>query len=386
MRKYKLITASVITLLGACSFSGITSIDSGVLDADRPDGTVGPTTFRRVIEINPPANMTGSVDSVPIAIELKNDSDFGAAVEKNGNDLLVTDAAGTVLPVEIESIDKPGGTAVIWVLVPTIASSITTSITLHYGTRSLLPPRKSPWHGGTDLVWHFDDIHIDAVGNRTVTDRSPSGFTGTADDKGVLQLTDGIFGKAARINGASIQLADEKSLNRDENDSFTLSLWFKQNSANGPEDKVFYNGGPANPVTTGYYIALGSGAWEAAVRDDFGVVRNRTASFGDGDTLGPQGWHHLVMVLDRTGNGTLRAFIDGALNDSISLDDGIGALANTVKARVGGNATFIDGTVDEVRSMPRAVSADWVMLTHANGSDTNFITIGPHQPAPYPEL
>ncbi len=375
------IRALTIALIafGGCSFDGGQSRgeDDASVDASKTDASPIPLdTFRRSITVLP-SGLTASVENLPIAIRIGPDDDFGAAVSAVGTDLLVVDASGTQLPLEIESINKEMGTLVAWALLPTVPVEGTT-VYLYYGNAVPSKARVSPWTDFADLVWHFN-----SVADRTTMDSSPSDFDGeTPQLAGALIGTSGIFGSGVAIDRASLQVSDPSVLNRID-DSFTVSLWFQQRNARDLDDLAFFKGGPSFG-SPGYEITVGTGQWRASIRDDEGLTRNRNLVFGQESVLGANAtWHHLVMVVDRDGNQII-AYLDGDEVDSDNLN-GIQSLDNdSDAARTGGMNQELDGFVDELRTMPTAMSADWVSLAYANGMEPDFISIGGHEEAAYP--
>ena len=360
---------------GACSFAGTTPETGNAVDGGpEVDAVIPVSEFRRPIELNPPS-LTQDLARVPLAIRLDADPHLAGEILPDGADIFVIDHKGAQLPVEIERLDSSRGSLLAWVVLRELPMSGTT-IYLHYGGDAATGNDRNPWEGVASLVWHMATIDGDIV-----YDSAPASFDGISQN-GSVTPSDGMFAGALTLSDAAVVVSSEDNLNVDRN-PFTLELWFNQLEAVGDNDTGFFKGGPT-VGRPGYQMELGNGDWTGGVRDNdsglFNQQEQYSVTFGNQATLGPTGWHHLAMVLDRQGD-RLRAYVDGVETDSSGIDSLSSLNGNADKARVGGLADLLRGTLDEVRLIESAASADWVAVSYANGMDT-LAVIGDPEASP----
>jgi hypothetical protein len=83
-------------------------------------------------------------------------------------------------------------------------------------------------------------------------------------------------------------------------------------------------------------------------------------------------WHHVAVVVDRTGNNNCKLFIDGSHITSLSVSGditGVGAVVNSAPLRLGSDAKGgcqLKGSLDECSITRTVRSADWVKLCYMN--------------------
>lgn len=360
-----------------CSFSGGAAGGDGDGDGDAGSGIDAGTdgsglmARRRVIAVGAvPAS--APVTGMPVPVRLSMNSDYFDNAAADGSDLLFQLADGTRLPHDVEAIDVSTGLLIAWVTLPALDPA-GGSFEMYYRDGLVAPATANAWEGIADLVFHFESITGDSV------DHSASGFDGVFAVGESYALVPGVIGDAIDATQSSIDLEDAGRVDRTDQ-SFSLGLWFDQDTTVSSADLLWLKGGFNAP---GYQFTAGTGAWQTNITDDNGVLVQ--AQFGDEVTLGASGFVQLVAVIDRAAD-ELRVYTDGALAQTAALPAMFGSLASAQSGRVGAltDSQAADGGYDELRAYPRALTADWIAVDHALGSDPGLVSVGAAGAAPYP--
>lgn len=292
------------------------------------------------------------------------DADGTNAPKSDGGDVYFSsDAAGSSrLSVDIElfSLDNNPSLSkiVIWVKVPSVSSTVNTSVWVWYKQASASQPARSATYGAEDVwsnsfisVQHLNETYSTASDN--YKDMTSNLNHGTLIDANTNSAQiDGKIGKAVDFNGDAdyINLGQDASIKVVNNHSF--SAWVK----------------------TGYSERQGIIAriTETSLQIEFDDVMRGWAT----DSLGNTGesfkctanitdntWHYLVMTYDKS---TWRAYLDGASECT--------GTAVTGKLRSLGNDThigdytgsYMDGIIDEARISNITRSSGWISTEYNN--------------------
>ena len=96
--------------------------------------------YRKEITINASQVIGSGHTDFPVMIKIDNDSDLrstansGLVESDAGNDFRFTDSGGDgVLDFEIEDYDEVNGSLVAWVRIPSLSSTVNTTIYLYFG-------------------------------------------------------------------------------------------------------------------------------------------------------------------------------------------------------------------------------------------------------------
>lgn len=184
--------------------------------------------------------------------------------------------------------------------------------------------------------WTLDESEID---NGTVRDKSGFSNHGTLD--GPEPGQPGISGTACQWNGDGDQIVIDKNGALDVEEKITICAWANLNS--GEDD----NGNPSHHIFSSNY---------GLIHANFFVQDPSTGNReGANPTVPVDGnWHHLAMTFDGT---TVRAYIDGTLDDTHSYTGTIDSNDNTLKIGNAAGADWTtDGKIDDVRIYKRALS------------------------------
>ena len=318
------------------------------------------------------------LENFPVLVRLsaqRNGFDYSAC-QALGADLRFADAAGNLLPCEVDTW-TPGGESLVWVKVPSLSRS--TRITAYYGW-TFAPPvdPADVWDDGYVGVWH--------LGESTLPLRESSGvstaFNETADGNETLGASGAVGGAvdfAAGTVNSRLLAPDDDDL--DEFDDFTVEMWTKQESAipssanggyqpylltkvgSGEYSYIFYQ----NTVTANGVFRVGNGSGNANI---------------SGSAMIPamNEWNHQVVVRDTTAQKAY-CYMSGlpAPEGGIALPDGYGVtipdsssplyLGN---AQTTANNKAFPGQIDELRISKVARSAAWVKATHDTVASASF--------------
>ncbi len=306
----------------------------------------------------------------PVAITTIADPQLASGALPNGGDLVVTASDGTTV-LASEVVAYANGTLELWTRVPALAPS--TSLYLYYGGPATSPNPTLVWSSLFVGVWHLSDP---GNGARDSTSHAHDLSTIAANEPG---HSGGIAGAARTFDGAKQTLGipdpSDGSLQFTTN-SFSYSIWVKEQSASMQYDLAFWKGG-TSAGEHGYCIMLGQNSWDAKVHDG---TNFNDAVFGQEAALTGR-WVHLVAVVDHAAN-KLEPYTDGVLQVA-GLDNltGLGTLASTKPLALGGVAgsSFFHGSIDEVRIYNSVLSADWIRAEHGNLATPGFVVLGPEQ-------
>lgn len=312
--------------------------------------------------------VSGSTDmeNFPVLISVTSDTNLAAQANADGSDFVFTDSAGAKLDHEIEYYSN--GTLAAWVRIPTLSTSIDTTIYMYYGNPAATSQQNAAgvWPSHYRGVWHLAETsgqHLDSTSNNNDSSAVNVTTQGSATGK--------IGGASDFASGNEVIIPDSNSL--DISGSFTAQAWVKADtiSGSGSWNSIIYKGGNSNyfleltnsdEIDAGFY---GGGGWRGT------TTTNSPVSTGT--------FYHLAVVHDAAAD-TIKIYVDGVEKGSVS---GVTQtpLVNTSTFTIGENfynETF-DGIIDEVRLSDTPKSVDWLLTEYNNqNSPSTFYTQG-HQ-------
>ena len=333
----------------------------------RRGGVSFPTRYVSVVTV---PGYTGSetLYNFPVAVRITQGYPAGfsySAVNAGGTDILFTDAAGNVIPHEIEVWD-PNGTSLIWVNLPELTSN--TRFRFCYGNADITTPQTVKGDVWTDAnyagVWHMSETDGGNAVDATVhgLDGVP---TGAATNE--MVAAEGIAGGArtvaqtAVVNSFAVPSYDSLGLG----DTFTASIWVKAEQKINSNTRIFCRKGSwsdSNGWETQWNTPTTTGA----------VVTPRGAS-GSGNGVGQKNvpsplssWVHLAFVYN---GDTVTTYANGV---SVGDNEIAAATDNGRVLYFGGSAAF-RGYFDEVRLMPGAASAARVKAEYDTTGFESFV-------------
>ncbi|MBN1307461.1 MAG: DUF2341 domain-containing protein [Chitinispirillaceae bacterium] len=322
------------------------------------------------------ANVAGDVANFPVLIRLNGDNFTFAQAQENGADLRFT-RSGNALPYEIEHWDPANQRAEAWVKVDTIRGDDSSQfIMMYWGNPDAADSSSSAavfdTANGFAGVWHLDESEgtlDDATANRYVGNRF-----------GSQSRTDGEIGYGQTYLDSGDYTDMENVLNPDTS-NFTVSAWVIGISLSGTYTVMGKSDGGAPHTGYGWLMTFTSGCLRF-------MMVSKDVAWGDTGTFLLQAqtalsdtgaWHYVAAVIDRSGNGSCRLFIDGA--DVTDLRVGsvanVGAIFNHLNMRFGieaDNGFPLKACLDEATVSYAARSPDWIKLCYMNQrSDDRFV-------------
>lgn len=176
----------------------------------------------------------------------------------------------------------------------------------------------------------------------------------------------GKFGRAWDGDGAKwLSRADDPDFDFTASEDFSISMWFKSDSATPGSNEYLINKGP--PSAAGYYIYMDTGGDVIFGIDD----DTNDDKVGDvGSDYYDNTWHHLTAI--KTGTTSITLYVDGKeLSSDTSLAT-TGSLANSALLYLGdrdgtNNGDEFNGDIDEVKIYRFALTASDVLLEYNRG-------------------
>lgn len=281
-----------------------------------------------------------------------------------GHDVLMKDANGDMLPIEIVSYDSAAGNMKLWVLVNTLSVSANTTLTLYHGVSSgaISNPSTDQVWDDYSAVYHFDDL-TDATSNAN-----------NATNNGA-SVTSGKLGNSMNFDGNDyLQVSSSSSLNI-SGKKITMSAWVNI-AANPSSDAPFAVKGPSQNQEA-YMFGVDGGSnpilINSRVTTDVAHYRDDNGSLASGQ------WVYVQMVYDGDlSSGQKRIYVDGDLEYTSTATGNIAAGNHDlfIGKRVYSDNRYFTGLLDELRISGSAKSAGWIATEYNNQVNPNsFYTI-----------
>ena len=317
---------------------------------------------------------TATLTDFPVLVRLstaRNKFDYSKCAD--GYNLRFSDAAGNLLPHEIDTWN-PAGESLVWVKVPSFNANAV--ITAHYDYKGVGQPHavtaSDVWSADYVGVWHMKESGVPLA--------ESSGVSGSI-------TTDSTGGKAAYGSAGAIGNAVDLSstgwghwLSAEDNDAFdgftdfTLEMWTKQNSwRTGNNNNSVLMAKRASGALS-YYWYLNR-ANELDGPDAVLLSTNGTGTiYLTANRKKPEAdvWTHQAFVRNTTANQCLMYI--GTNTYSAGSQGTEEIYAGSGPLYIGGwtGAYAFPGQIDEVRISRVARSADWIKATRDCVTDDNF--------------
>ncbi|MBE7175180.1 MAG: DUF2341 domain-containing protein [Mucilaginibacter polytrichastri] len=338
--------------------------------------------YRRSVTI-PKANVSGAANlaNFPVLLDitladLRSKSNCGKLSNEQAYDIEFTlSGATTALAYDIDSYTPATGRLLVWVRIPSLAASGSTSasttLDFFYGgtgnVRTTNPSSSATWSSNYQGVWHLNETPSNAAAQ--LRDATPNGKHLQSTNS--PQQTDGRIGKAVQlVRSSSQQLYASGTAPGNAIDltgNFTLSAWIYLTS-NNLDQKIMTNQG-ANGYKTGL---VADGTFELETRNSGTTVLNRGAA--GGTQLAAARWYYVTSVFD---GASYKTYIDGALQRNFAATQAAGA-GSTFRIGVesNGNGNYFNGVIDEPHVADVARPAEWIATEATNqGNPAAFATV-----------
>ena len=345
--------------------------------------------YSRQLSLNTTASGAGvarNVYNFPVLIRLNSSFDFSQA-KQHGEDIRFAKPDNSPLAFEIDKWDYANKQAAIWVKMDTVyGNSGSQRIVMRWGNQAAVDQSNSTavfdTADGFKAVWHLTE-----TSGSTAREATYDNYRGTYN--GTLpRNASGAVGGCQSLdgNGDFIDMGSN-ALNPSLN-NLSLSAWIKLGDSGKTTTIVAKSKGGDTPgvygAYYGYILAIDWNSFPHFYLADGG------ASWGDPGSLDlmadmrltdRSSWHHLFVVIDRSGNSNCKMYIDGvdrtpgALNGDILT---VGPIANTLPLRIGIEADAgypYKGSIDEIVMAYTVRSADWVKLCYMNQKPVDALVV-----------
>jgi len=366
--------------LSACSFTGGGGDDDPVApDAPRADAPrvedmppVATTALARVITI-PRQTVGADLHDFPVYLVVE----LPGATPTNDT-LSFTDGPGNMqFPFEVVEWNAMTQTVTAWVRHPNVKRDTDTKIVARYGVRETPTVVSNPAavFGANDFaaVWHLDAVGI-------TTDDATGVNPGTPRNLVPATRTIGKLGQGVDFAGTSDYIEFTNPLVG--NVPHTISAWVLAQNTADENELIIRLGGTASQEVRWMNLY-----WDLpdSVAAGYGSVTNDFSPTPPRDLRDTK--FHLVHWVTEGMNRKNRLYVDGVLvveavvADPPATTAGLGYLGNG--NGFGGDASGLDGILDEVRISTTPRSNHWIAAEFANQNDpAMFYDVGPVEADP----
>ena len=350
-----------------------------VADADFTAYDVGNdwTLYARKFTVAFTGAPAGTLTDFPVLVKVSANAPEGFSYadcrKPNGGDLRFADAAGHLLPSEVDTWNT-NGESLVWVKVPSLSYS--TTITAYYGWKSAPPVDPTAvWNSNYVGVWHLGESALplkESSGKSYGFDTSSNGqetlgSTGTVG--GAVDFSTGANAISNRLIAADSDVLDNFT-------DFTVELWTWQESATN------YTPYLLTRVASGQYAYL----FHQQKTTPYNVFRistdgsNHASISGSAMVPTMNAWNYHVIARNTTAQKAY-CFMNGspAPDGGVNLPSGYDAqIPNSSSPLYLGNAQTtankygFPGKIDELRISNVARSAAWVQATHDTVMSASF--------------
>ena len=338
--------------------------------------TICSYNFRKRITFNP-AQVSGASDLVdfPVLINITADNDLrttansGDVQNANGFDIIFTAADGvTLLDFQRETYNATNGNLVVWVKIPSLSTTFSTSIYMYYGNSAIGTDQSvnTTWNTAYKGVWHLN--------NNSFADGTSNGNNGTnggSTNMAAAQIAGGRTFPGTGNNYIQAPLSGASG----GSGNGSVTLWGRVTSY---ITSTYFFGETTNQV--GYTNRVQLYLGDAAGNLYLGLGGNHTVQSNIA-TLALNTWYHIALTWATTGVGvgTYSIYVNGVLEGSGNYS-AFTAIHTFADIGNDGNSSQrteeLPGNIDEVRITNNTLSADWILTEYNNqNSPSTFYTI-----------
>ena len=324
---------------------------------------------------------TDPLTNFPVLVRLSEGSPVGFAYADcaaDGSDLRFSDAAGNLIPHEIDTWN-PVGESLLWVRVPVATNGA--AFKMYYASSVPgVPSSENVWaryavviHGGSSIENAIAGGPAVSVGNTTYV--KPDAGAGKVGG-GIRKST----GNAVAVNVAMGTTPASTTL--EDTGKFSVSGWFKRNGEGGNQNNGTHVLAASRP---GWENGNGF-LWLQEQGKYISVAAYKSHQFSNPAhqnvyVLPNQEWAHAAFTYEK--DVSLTSYFDGKLDNqkespgNLVSSGGVwtfGSYANT-----GSNDSLI-GDMDELRIFDGVASGDWIKAEHDTVEVPSFLAAGAVQP------
>lgn len=292
--------------------------------------------------------ITDAIGTVPLLVRLHDGNFNFPAAKEDGSDLrFVADDQKTLLKHHIEKWDSLLNEAYVWVQVPDVKPSATTSLWLYYGNVTdavSTADSKATYDDATLAVYHFGETAI-AAKDSSLNAVALEGTTPAG--AGIAAGGQRLFGQAA------ITLPENAATAWSAGSALTWSAWIKPTAL------------AANAIL--FSRVEGTSSFNIIVDNGIPLVEINKQRSTPGTAITPSVWHHLAVVVD---GSTTTVFVDGTSYGSIAV--GLPALKGPALLGKGqGKEPGFVGEIDELQIAKAARAPGFIKFTAISQGTTS---------------
>ena len=194
--------------------------------------------------------------------------------------------------------------------------------------------------------WRFDE------GSGTAASDSTGHLNNGTLQAGAGWTTGQLGSGALSLTGATNSWVDIPTTAIDTSASYTVSAWVQPSTVSGNQTFASIDGTAISP----FYLQLSGGKLTLTERSSDSTASTATQVVGPAAVAGT--WYQLVGVYDATA-GTIKLYVNGVFQGTTAYTSGWKATGHTTIGRAkwnGGNVDFVNGAIDDVQLIPRAVT------------------------------
>lgn len=266
-----------------------------------------------------------------VLIRITDHAAIGALCRADGFDVRITDAAGSLLPIErvAWSVTSGSATGLVWVRIPTLSATADTTVYLFVGNSSAadVSSPAAVWGGtgGYAGAWHLDETSgslADATGNSNngTANGSPTHVAGVAGNG--LQFASGDYVNLGA--GTSLRITS----------TISIEIWLNITTVAESTQRILGR--------CGSYDYL----FEMAYNHPSFTIYGNAAYTSYSTSLTANSWHRIGITYSDAAN-EIRFYLDGTLTETVSCYASI--TTSSVNTQLSDSWLSIRGTADEPR-------------------------------------
>ena len=290
--------------------------------------------------------------------------DYSDCLFGDGADIRFLDAAGNLLPGEVDEWNE-SGESLVWVALPRMTNG--TEFAMVYGAGDPGPaPAGDVWERYAVVVHGGDSIANSVAGGPAAT--AGSADVAAAADAG--RVGGGIRKSVA--NAVGVNVANAASA-LDDTGKFSVSGWFKRDGKGGNDvgTHVLAASRPAWNSGSGFLWLQEQGKY-------ISIAAPGSHQWSSGPNKLPDGeWTHAAFAYEK--GVLLTSYFNGAQDQAKTTPDNLentsgtwtfGSYANTA------SKDSLQGDMDELRVFDGIASGDWIRAEHDTVTDASFLSAG----------
>lgn len=295
----------------------------------------------------------------PVLIKETSDADLAARAQSSGNDIVITDSTGTaLLNYEIENYTTASGALIAWVKVPTLSSTVDTTLYMYYGNSVISTSLQNPtavWDSTYEGVWHL------GANGASVSTKDSTSHARNGTNNGATSYA-GQIGQGVKVLGNGTTYIDAGANPILGSLPFTMSAWVNTPQANNYGGAMSIGGSTSGGAAyIGTVSSVSSGGGNSLGGGFYGL------NIGSGSVQANQ-WSYLTLTYGGGSNGLLTLYLNGVSKSSATYT---GALtSSTIKiGRIADDTAYdFAGYVDEARLSNNTRPISWITTNYNNQS------------------